>query len=167
MDTYQSWERLKKWCIRNFNAAGRMSWKFRFRNFCYLHFGFLYPHNKKLQYKYVIVSSIYNVGPYIDDFYRSIVWQSGNFKKSIHIVTVDDGSTDGTAKIAKKWQRRYPKNIIYLYQKNGGASSVRNAGLKYTFENIDADFITFTDPDDFIARKYYYRVELVGSKSLE
>ncbi|MDR0753236.1 MAG: CDP-glycerol:glycerophosphate glycerophosphotransferase [Holosporaceae bacterium] len=141
-----------------------MSWKFRFQNFWYLHFGFLYPHNKKLHYRYVIVSPTYNVKPYIEDFYRSIVWQSGSFKKSIHIVTVDDGSTDGTAEIAKKWQRRYPQNIIYLYRKNGGLPVARNTGLKYVFTNIKADFVTFTDPDDFVDRNYFRHVDQAITK---
>ena len=159
MNIYYNWARLKKWCVRNFNAAGRMSWKFRFKNFWYLRFGFLYPHNKKLRYKYVIVSPTYNVEPYIEDFYRSVVWQSGNFRKSVHIVTVDDGSTDGTAKIAKKWQRRYPQNITYLYRKNGGLPVTRNTGLKYVFENIEADFATFTDPDDFVNGDCFHQVD--------
>jgi glycosyltransferase involved in cell wall biosynthesis len=159
MNIYYNWERLKKWCVRNFNAAGRINWKFRFQNFWYLHFGFLYPHNKKLRYKYVIVSPTYNVAPYIEDFYRSIVWQSGNFRKSVHIVTVNDGSIDGTAKIAQKWQKRYPQNITYLYKRNDGHVTARNHGMRYVFQNIEADFITFVDPDDFVDWRYFAYVD--------
>ncbi|MDR0445072.1 MAG: glycosyltransferase, partial [Puniceicoccales bacterium] len=160
MDIYYNWGRLKKWCVRNFNAAGRMSWKFRFKNFCYLHFGFLYPHSKKLRYKYVVSTATYNVGLYIEDYFRSIIWQSVNFKKSIYLVITDDASIDNTAAIIKKWQRRYPKNIIYLkHDENQGVSATRNTGLKYILENIEADFITFSDPDDFVNRNYFWHVD--------
>ncbi|MDR2419881.1 MAG: glycosyltransferase, partial [Puniceicoccales bacterium] len=155
MDIYYNWEQLKKWCVREFNADGRMSWKFRFQNFWYLHFGFLYLHNKKLHYRYVVSTAAYNVGPYIGDYFRSIIWQSVDFKKSICLIITDDASTDNTAAIIKKWQRRYPKNIIYLkHAENQGVSVTRNTGLKYALENIEADFITFIDPDDFVNRNY-------------
>jgi CDP-glycerol glycerophosphotransferase (TagB/SpsB family) len=160
MGIYYNLERLKKWCVRNFNTAGRMSWKFRFQNFWYLHFGFLYPHNKKLRYRYVVSTAAYNVELYIEDYFRSIIWQSVNFKKFICLVITDDASTDNTAAIIKKWQRRYPKNIVYLkHTENQGVSITRNTGLKYALENIEADFITFTDPDDFVNRNYFWYVE--------
>ncbi|MDR2377789.1 MAG: glycosyltransferase family 2 protein [Puniceicoccales bacterium] len=159
MDLVFQWERLKRWWLRQFGAERLLSWKFHWQNFCFLRFGFLYPHHRRLRHRYVICSASYNVGPYIDEFFRSIVWQSADFQKSIHIVSIDDGSTDNTAAIIQKWQRRYPQNITYLYKKNGGVSSARNVGLRYIFENIDADFITFGDPDDFFDSRYFFRTD--------
>jgi len=159
MDIGYQWERFRKWCARSVDAESRLSWKFRFRNFWYLKFGFLFPHHRRLHYRYVISTAAYNVGPYIEDYFRSIFWQSANFRESIYIVITDDGSTDDTDRIVKKWQKRYPKNVTYLYKENGGVSSAKNTGMRYTLENIEADFITFTDSDDFLDNRYFYRLD--------
>ncbi|EOJ2685338.1 CDP-glycerol glycerophosphotransferase family protein, partial [Campylobacter jejuni] len=56
--------------------------------------------------------------------------------------------------------KKYPKNIIYLYKENGGQASARNLGLKYLKENdLNTPWITFTDPDDFLDRNYFYEVD--------
>lgn len=53
------------------------------------------------------------------------------------IIIVDDGSTDNTAKIVKK----YP--VKYLYQKNAGPAAARNNGWKHAH----GDIVAFTDSD--------------------
>ncbi|EOM6070736.1 glycosyltransferase [Campylobacter jejuni] len=110
--------------------------------------------------KYAIVSAIYNVEKYLDDFFKSIINQRLDFKRNIFIICVDDGSTDNSAQIIKKYQKKYPKNIIYLYKENGGQASARNLGLKYLKENdLNTPWVTFTDPDDFLDRDYFYEVD--------
>ncbi|EAH8376766.1 glycosyltransferase, partial [Campylobacter coli] len=82
------------------------------------------------------------------------------FKKNIFMILVDDGSTDNSAQIIKKYQKKYPKNIVYLYKENGGQASARNLGLKYMQENdYQIPWVTFTDPDDFLDRNYFYEVD--------
>ncbi|EAJ4927154.1 glycosyltransferase family 2 protein, partial [Campylobacter jejuni] len=110
--------------------------------------------------KYAIVSAIYNVEKYLDDFFKSIINQRLDFKRNIFIICVDDGSTDNSAQIIKKYQKKYPKNIIYLHKENGGQASARNLGLKYLKENdLNTPWVTFTDPDDFLNRDYFYEVD--------
>ncbi len=58
----------------------------------------------------------------------------------LEIIIVDDGSTDGTAIIAKNFQG----DVRYVYQPNKGPSAARNAGLKMARGNI----IAFLDADD-------------------
>ncbi|EMS6540566.1 CDP-glycerol glycerophosphotransferase family protein, partial [Campylobacter coli] len=83
-----------------------------------------------------------------------------DFKKNIFMVLVDDGSTDNSANIIKKYQKKYPKNIVYIYKENGGQASARNLGLKYMQENnYKTPWVTFTDPDDFLDRNYFYEVD--------
>ncbi|HDZ4972888.1 TPA: CDP-glycerol glycerophosphotransferase family protein, partial [Campylobacter jejuni] len=56
--------------------------------------------------------------------------------------------------------KKYPKNIIYLYKENDGQASARNLGLKYLKENdLNVSWVTFTDPDDFLDRNYFYEVD--------
>lgn len=105
--------------------------------------------------KFTIVSAVYNVSKYLDDYFESIVNQSVDFKKSIKIICVDDGSTDSSADIIKKWQKKYPKNIQYIYKENGGQSSARNLGLDY----VKTDWVIFTDPDDFLHLNYFKNID--------
>ncbi|EEP3708826.1 glycosyltransferase family 2 protein [Campylobacter jejuni] len=50
--------------------------------------------------------------------------------------------------------------MIYLYKENGGQVSARNLGLKYLKENdLNTPWVTFTDPDDFLDRDYFYEVD--------
>ncbi|EJK6728588.1 glycosyltransferase family 2 protein, partial [Campylobacter coli] len=110
--------------------------------------------------QYTIISAVYNVEKYLDDYFNSIINQRLDFKKNIFMVLVDDGSTDNSANIIKKYQKKYPENIVYLYKENGGQASARNLGLKYMQENnYKAPWVTFTDPDDFLDRNYFYEVD--------
>ncbi|EJN1970262.1 CDP-glycerol glycerophosphotransferase family protein [Campylobacter coli] len=110
--------------------------------------------------QYTIISAVYNVEKYLDDYFNSIINQRLDFKKNIFMVLVDDGSTDNSANIIKKYQKKYPKNIVYIYKENGGQASARSLGLKYMQENnYKAPWVTFTDPDDFLDRNYFYEVD--------
>ncbi|ELR7024172.1 CDP-glycerol glycerophosphotransferase family protein [Campylobacter coli] len=110
--------------------------------------------------QYTIISAVYNVEKYLDDYFNSIINQRLDFKKNIFMILVDDGSTDNSAQIIKKYQKKYPKNIVYLYKENDGQASARNLGLKYMQENhYKTPWVTFTDPDDFLDRNYFYEVD--------
>lgn len=111
--------------------------------------------------QFTIVSAVYNVEKYLDDFFKSIVKQSMNFRNSIQIILVDDGSTDNSAKIIHKWQRKYPNNIQCFYKENGGQASARNFGIPY----VKTNWVTFIDPDDFISKKYFQKVDEFISKN--
>lgn len=117
--------------------------------------GKVYVKKVEGHYQYTVVSAVYNVGRYLDDFFASIVRQKLNFKKHIHLVMVDDGSTDDSAFIIKKWQKKYPANITYLYQENAGQSCARNLGLQH----VKSEWVTFIDPDDFLDCNYFYNVD--------
>lgn len=115
--------------------------------------------------KFTIVSACYNVEKYLDDYFESIVNQSVSFKESIYIICVDDGSSDNSAKIIKKWQKKYPNNITYIYKENGGQSSARNLGLDY----VNTTWVTMIDPDDFLHVNFFEEIdkELNKNKNLK
>lgn len=106
-------------------------------------------------YNYTVVSAVYNVSAFLDDYFKSFVTQRINFKKNIQLILIDDGSTDTSAEIIKRWQRKYPKNITYICQENAGQSAARNNGL----QQVATEWVTFIDPDDFVDADYFYNLD--------
>lgn len=105
--------------------------------------------------KYTVVSACYNVSLYLDDFFRSMVKQTIGFRDNIYLIMVDDGSTDNTPDIIKKWASKYPNNITYIHKENGGQATARNLGLKF----VKTPWVTFTDPDDFLNDIYFENID--------
>ena len=60
--------------------------------------------------------------------------------RPLDIIVVDDGSTDGTAAVA----RRYGQSIRYLFRENGGEAAARNDGI----EAAHGGLVAFLDADD-------------------
>lgn len=85
----------------------------------------------------------FNCETYLCDCVDSIVKQK---LKSIEIIIVNDGSTDGTLKMAKMFQEKYPLIIKVFSKMNGGAASARNYGLKKSI----GKYVIFIDSDDLI-----------------
>lgn len=106
-------------------------------------------------YQYTVVSAVYNVGRYLDEYFNSIIKQRLDFKKHIHLILVDDGSTDNSAEIIKRWLKKFPKNITYIYKENGGQASARNLGIQF----VKTDWVTYLDPDDFIDPHYFISID--------
>ncbi|MGF6572920.1 CDP-glycerol glycerophosphotransferase (TagB/SpsB family)/glycosyltransferase involved in cell wall biosynthesis/lipopolysaccharide biosynthesis regulator YciM [Paraburkholderia sp. GAS333] len=119
------------------------------------------PGSVKSTQQYSVVSAIYNVSPYLDEFFKSLFRQTLDFRNCIEFVMVDDGSTDDSARIIKEWQRKYPNNIKYVRKENGGQASARNLGLQH----VTGRWVTFIDPDDFIAADYFAEVDEVLAAS--
>ena len=95
-----------------------------------------------------IVVPIYNVELYLEECLDSI-YDIKNIKKEV--ILVNDGSTDNSLKIAKKYKDKYPNITKVINKKNGGLSSARNAGI----EVATGEYISFIDSDDFIDSKNY------------
>lgn len=92
--------------------------------------------------KVSIIVPVYNVENYVARCLDSLVNQT---LKEIEIIIVNDGSTDGSGEICKKYAKRY-KNIKYIKQKNQGLSGARNTGI----EVARGEYIGFVDSDDFV-----------------
>jgi glycosyltransferase involved in cell wall biosynthesis len=80
---------------------------------------------------------VYNCERYLAEAIESVLAQ--NYRQ-LEIIVIDDGSTDDTAKIV----RRFEPAIQYCFQANGGIGSARNRGI----ELAHSDFIAFLDADD-------------------
>lgn len=105
-------------------------------------------------FPYTIVTAVYNAEAYLDDFFTSIFGQTIAIDR-LKIIAVDDGSTDASAEVIRMWQKDHPKIIEYLHKENGGQASARNLGMQY----VETEWVTFIDPDDFIAQDYFEEVD--------
>jgi len=62
----------------------------------------------------------------------------------IEIIVVNDGSTDGSLQVARRFER---SGVRVVDQSNRGAAAARNAALR----NASGDYIEFLDADDLLA----------------
>ncbi|MGF9856555.1 glycosyltransferase family 2 protein [Priestia endophytica] len=99
-----------------------------------------------------LIVPIYNVQDYIKDCLSSIVTSIGN-RENIQVILVDDGSMDGSGKIAQEFTDKYP-NFQYVAKENGGLSDARNYGLQF----VKYEYIGFIDSDDSISENYFYEI---------
>lgn len=62
---------------------------------------------------------------------------------SVEVLIVDDGSTDDTAVIGKKFEAEYPDRVRYIYKENGGHGDAVMTGLREArgvyFKVLDSD----------------------------
>ena len=85
-----------------------------------------------------VIIPCYNHGNYLANAIDSVLNQG---HERTEIIVIDDGSTDDTAMVAKKYDQ-----IIYFYQKNQGLSASRNRGVELS----KGDYIIFLDADDWL-----------------
>lgn len=90
--------------------------------------------------KVSVIIPIYNVAPYLDETFQSIIGQS---LPDIEIIAVNDGSTDDSEEIIRKWQQQ-DSRILLFSQENRGQSAARNLALKHA----TGQYIYMMDSDD-------------------
>ena len=74
--------------------------------------------------------------------------------EQVEIIIVDDGSTDGTAKIADMYGEKYPDIIKVVHQENGGHGEAVNTGIR----NASGMYFKVVDSDDYLAKEPYLKV---------
>jgi glycosyltransferase involved in cell wall biosynthesis len=84
-----------------------------------------------------VVIPVFNGERFLREAVRSVLDQQ---YAPLEIIIVDDGSTDGTATVA----RSLPATVRYLHQPNQGPAAARNRGI----EHAQGGLIAFADADD-------------------
>ncbi len=87
--------------------------------------------------KVSVIIPAYNAEPWLQDTLESIFDQTF---EDYEVVFINDGSTDGTERIAKAFGER----VRYFYQPNRGAAAARNAGVL----NSRGELVAQLDADD-------------------
>ncbi len=87
-----------------------------------------------------VLIDTYNYGRFIEEAIDSVLSQDFPMWQ-VQVLVVDDGSTDDTPEIVKK----YGSKIEYFYKPNGGQASALNAG----FSLARGEIVALLDADDY------------------
>lgn len=88
-----------------------------------------------------VIMPCFNSAKYLDNAVRSVIGQS---YENWELLICDDGSDDGSDKIAKKWAGSQKRISFFLNQFEKGAAGARNTCLK----EAQGRYIAFLDSDD-------------------
>lgn len=100
-----------------------------------------------------IIIPTYNCAQYISETIDSALAQT---YRDFEIIVVDDGSTDNTKEVLKK----YGSQIKLIYQENRGVSAARNIGISRS----EGQYVAFLDADDiWLPNKLKAQVEIMNA----
>lgn len=97
-----------------------------------------------------IITPVYNREHLVVTTIRSVLNQTYcNFE----LLLIDDGSTDGSLEMCKTYEKK-DSRIRVFHKENGGVSSARNLGLRFS----KGKYITFLDSDDTIEPDFFEKI---------
>ena len=106
-----------------------------------------------------VVVPVYNMEKYVLECLDSI---KNQVFKDYEIIVVDDGSTDLSVDVIKKFSYSNSNiKIKIISQENSGVSAARNRGLK----EACGEYVCFVDSDDVLAPQYLYEMYKVLIKT--
>lgn len=88
-----------------------------------------------------IIVPVYNAESYLEQCIKSVLAQSN---VDLELILVDDGSTDGSLKICRRWEN--DSRVSVISTENRGVSAARNLGL----QKASGKWILFLDSDDYL-----------------
>lgn len=112
--------------------------------------------NEVIIIKISVIIPVYNSQSYLERCLESV---SSQTYSNIEVIIVDDGSTDASSHIYKRFEKDN-SNVIVINKSNGGLSSARNAGMIAA----TGEYIFFLDSDDWLDSNY---IEKCADKVLD
>src|SRR4051812_17957240 len=97
-----------------------------------------------------VVVPIYQVEDYLAECLASI---AGQTERDLEVIMVDDGSTDGSAAIARRYADQ-DSRFRLITQPNGGLGKARNTGIAAA----SGEYLAFVDSDDRLPVDAYARL---------
>ena len=107
--------------------------------------------------KVSVIIPVYNAEKFLSETIESVIAQTYT---DWEIIAVDDGSTDRSGEILRKYEQRLPSKIHVITQRNSGVSIARNNAIAIA----KGDYIAFLDHDDlWLPEKLEKQVDLLDS----
>lgn len=97
--------------------------------------------------EFSIIVPFYNTELYIEECIESVLAQTFT---NWELILINDGSTDESVEIARKYEHQYEK-IKYISIHHSGLPAARNAGLKVA----EGDYIAILDSDDLLLSDHF------------
>jgi len=94
-----------------------------------------------------VVVPVYNVAAYLPHCLESLLAQRN---VELHIMVVDDGSTDDSGAIADSYAAEEPR-VKVVHTDNRGLGAARNEGLRH----VQGEYVGFADSDDVVPPAAY------------
>jgi len=92
-----------------------------------------------------IIIPVYNAEKYLVNCIKSVVSQE---YAELEVLLIDDGSTDGSFKLCKRFEKEYTY-ISVIHQQNHGSGYTRNIGI----QKAKGEYLVFVDADDRLPKK--------------
>ncbi len=102
--------------------------------------------------KISVIIPVYNTEQYLEECLDSVLKQT---LKEIEVICIDDGSSDNSAEILKRYAAK-DNRILIFHQKHSGGGKARNLGL----EKAHGEYLAFLDSDDFYHQTYCEKMYL-------
>lgn len=94
----------------------------------------------------------YNVEGYLEECLESFVCKT--VLEDIEVLIVNDGSTDATADVARRYEEAYPQTFRLITKENGGHGSTINTGVA----QAAGIYFKVVDGDDWVDSKCFARL---------
>ena len=107
--------------------------------------------------KVSVIMPVYNVSMYLETCLQSVLSQTF---KDFELICINDGSTDDSGDILKKYAE-LDTRIKIIEQENKGLSSARNKGI----EIAKGQYITFIDSDDYYTLDFLEHLFTIQQKT--
>lgn len=95
-----------------------------------------------------IIIPVLNTKPYLIKCLDSLLGQT---IQNIEIICVDNGSTDGSLELLRRYEKNNQNIIVIEHPPIGRLGGARNAGI----EIANGEFIGFVDSDDFVSESMF------------
>lgn len=105
-----------------------------------------------------VIVPFYNTEGYISECLDSVCAQD---LENVEVILINDGSTDSSLEIAKKYKNNHKCINIINHKSNRGLVASRNTGLFAA----KGTFIVYIDSDDKVKKDYFKNISLILSKN--
>ena len=79
-----------------------------------------------------VIIPVYNTESYLEECIRSVAGQKYH---ELEIIIINDGSTDCSGEICRKWEK-HDRRIRYIEKENEGQGKARNLGIALAYSYL-------------------------------